>query len=255
MTNNKEIRVNISPTHTAMSTYHLWDKALSLKAKGLLSQMLSLPKEWDYSIKGLVEINKESMDSIGTALRELKDNGYLTVTKITPNKDNNGRYKYIYDVYELPQNKQIQEGEKQPLEIQDLEFPFLRKRKEAKEKEIYICDSCDSYSLFKEDTNIDSAKDNDSANDTVNNSPKDTSTPREKIKKFIPPTVEEVREYCESRNNGIDPEHFVDFYSSKGWMIGKNKMKDWKAAVRTWENKNKEKEREKEMFNYKTQRL
>jgi len=41
--------------------------------------------------------------------------------------------------------------------------------------------------------------------------------------------------YCRERNNGIDPQRFIDFYSAKGWMIGKNKMKDWKAAVRTWE--------------------
>lgn len=52
---------------------------------------------------------------------------------------------------------------------------------------------------------------------------------------FIPPTVEEVQAYCKERNNKVDAQAFVDFYSSKGWMIGKNKMKDWKAAVRTWE--------------------
>lgn len=52
---------------------------------------------------------------------------------------------------------------------------------------------------------------------------------------FTPPTVEEVRAYCQERNNGIDAEAFVSFYESKGWLIGKNKMKDWKAAVRTWE--------------------
>lgn len=53
---------------------------------------------------------------------------------------------------------------------------------------------------------------------------------------FIPPTVEEVRNYCESRNNGIDAEEFVDFYTSKGWIVGKNsKMANWQAAVRTWE--------------------
>ncbi len=60
-----------------------------------------------------------------------------------------------------------------------------------------------------------------------------------KEKRFIPPTVEEVREYCESRNNGIDAEMFVSFYESKGWMIGKNKMKSWKSAVVTWEQKRK----------------
>ena len=56
---------------------------------------------------------------------------------------------------------------------------------------------------------------------------------------FIPPTISEVKEYCEKRKNGISPEQFVNFYQSKGWMIGKNKMKDWKAAVRTWEIQNR----------------
>ena len=55
--------------------------------------------------------------------------------------------------------------------------------------------------------------------------------------KFIPPTLEEVRAYCNERNNNVNPQAFIDFYESKGWMIGKNKMKNWKAAVRTWERK------------------
>ena len=60
----------------------------------------------------------------------------------------------------------------------------------------------------------------------------------EKPKKgFTPPTLDEVRAYCEERNNGIDAERFIDFYASKGWMVGKNKMKDWKACVRTWEKR------------------
>lgn len=52
---------------------------------------------------------------------------------------------------------------------------------------------------------------------------------------FTPPTVEEVAAYCRERQNGVDPEQFVDFYSAKGWKIGNQPMKDWKAAVRTWE--------------------
>lgn len=63
--------------------------------------------------------------------------------------------------------------------------------------------------------------------------------PQEKVKKFIPPTVEEVKNYCDERNNGIDAEAFVAFYDSKGWMIGKNKMKSWKSAVITWEKSRK----------------
>lgn len=53
--------------------------------------------------------------------------------------------------------------------------------------------------------------------------------------KFSPPTLEEVKLYCLERNNRVNPERFIDFYTSKGWMIGKNKMKDWKSAVRNWE--------------------
>ena len=58
---------------------------------------------------------------------------------------------------------------------------------------------------------------------------------KKRSKAFVPPTVEEVRAYCIERGNGVDPETFVDFYASKGWMVGKSKMKDWKAAIRTWE--------------------
>lgn len=53
--------------------------------------------------------------------------------------------------------------------------------------------------------------------------------------RFTPPSVDEVRAYCQERKNQVDPERFVAFYESKGWMIGKNKMKDWKAAILTWE--------------------
>lgn len=54
---------------------------------------------------------------------------------------------------------------------------------------------------------------------------------------FTPPTIEEIREYCVSRNNNVNPEQFYDFYESKGWMVGNARMKDWKAAVRTWERR------------------
>lgn len=65
-----------------------------------------------------------------------------------------------------------------------------------------------------------------------------------KTKRFIPPSVEEVEQYCLERSNNIDAQSFIDFYESKGWMIGKNKMKDWKAAVRTWERSRKQENKE-----------
>ena len=57
---------------------------------------------------------------------------------------------------------------------------------------------------------------------------------------FIPPSVEEIRAYCSIRNNNVDAEMFFDFYQSKGWLVGKVRMKDFKAAIRTWERNNKE---------------
>lgn len=64
---------------------------------------------------------------------------------------------------------------------------------------------------------------------------KDKDMVKDKGKEFSIPTVNEVAAYCQERENKIDPAAFIDFYSSKGWMIGKNKMKDWRAAIRTWE--------------------
>jgi hypothetical protein len=59
--------------------------------------------------------------------------------------------------------------------------------------------------------------------------------------KFKKPTLEEVKQYCEERKNNIDAENFIDFYESNGWKVGNNKMKDWKASIRTWERRNKSK--------------
>ena len=73
----------------------------------------------------------------------------------------------------------------------------------------------------------------DTNTDTITNTNSGADKPPRP--RFIPPTVEEVREYCQARNNCIDPERFVAHYTSNGWMVGKNKMKDWKAAVHSWE--------------------
>ena len=64
-------------------------------------------------------------------------------------------------------------------------------------------------------------------------------------KKFIKPTVEEIRAYCRERKNSVDAENFFNFYESKGWLVGRNKMKDWRASVRTWEKKTQSTQNEK----------
>lgn len=71
-----------------------------------------------------------------------------------------------------------------------------------------------------------------------------------KRKRFTPPTVSDVRAYCAERGNNVDAQRFVDFYTSNGWLVGKNHMKDWKAAVRTWEQRNGKKDDEKPRSTY-----
>ena len=114
-------RINKTKDYTVMSNTHLRDMALSLRAKGLLSVMLSLPEDWDYSINGLAVITDESEGKIKASLDELKENGYLEVTKLMQNDTPSGRIEYVYDVYEMPK----QEGKKQGVEKQGLVFQGL----------------------------------------------------------------------------------------------------------------------------------
>lgn len=97
-----KIRVNNTKGFTVMSNYHFRDKGISLKAKGLLGLMLSLPSNWDYSINGLVAIVKENKAAVQSALKELEEHKYLKRTRV---KDETGRFDYIYDIYEKPYDK------------------------------------------------------------------------------------------------------------------------------------------------------
>ena len=98
-------RVEHNNNYTVLSNYHLRDKNLSLKAKGLLTMMLSLPDEWDYSVSGLVAICKESKTAIQNTLKELEECGYLVRTRI---HDEKGRIDYIYDIFEKAHTPQTE---------------------------------------------------------------------------------------------------------------------------------------------------
>ena len=94
-------RVERNTGYTVMSNHHLRNKELSLKAKGLLSQMLSLPEDWDYTLAGLSYINRESIDAIRTAVWELEKAGYITRRQ---GRDEKGKMTAIeYTIYEQPQ--------------------------------------------------------------------------------------------------------------------------------------------------------
>ena len=96
-------RIERTRDYTVMSNHHLRDKGLSLKSKGLLSMMLSLPEDWNYTTRGLAKICKEGVDAIGGALRELESAGYIVRHQM---RDRQGRISDTeYVIYEQPQPK------------------------------------------------------------------------------------------------------------------------------------------------------
>ena len=210
------VRVNKTHDYTVMSNHHLNNRNLTLKAKGLLSVILSLPDEWQYSVAGLAAISKEKESSINTALKELKDNGYLVVIKKMPNETNSGRIEYEWHFYEQPADQaepEKQEPKKQDLEDLGLEVLGLENQAQL-------------------NTNI--------LNTNIENTNVLNILEKPKKNRFVPPDVAEVQAYCDERGNNIDAQQFVDYYTANGWVQGKagKPVKDWNACSRTWERNN-----------------
>lgn len=118
------MRINKTTDYTVMSNYHFREKGMSLKAKGLLSLMLSLPEDWDFTVKGLANLNKDGVDGVRAALEELKTFGYLRVTR---DRNEKGQVSgTVYDIYEKPtQEKPVLEEPKEEKPI--LEKPIQEK--------------------------------------------------------------------------------------------------------------------------------
>ena len=158
-------RVEKNKGYAVMSNHHLRNHTLSLKAKGLLSQMLSLPEDWDYTLKGLAQINRESIDAIREAVRELEQAGYITRSR---ERDERGCLRgTIYTIYEQPHAEPTPEEPAQALPTLDhptlekpmLDFPTLEnpmqlntkgKNKEKQNTDQSITDSIPFPSGFPE---------------------------------------------------------------------------------------------------------
>ena len=130
-------RVNKNANYTVMSNYHLRSTNLSLKAIGLLSKVLSLPENWDYSISGLTAICKEKETAIKAALDELKHWGYLVVTKLMPNQTESGRIEYVYDFYEYSEKDKpdADQGDDTEDEDGDVSTVSVKKARQGAEKQ------------------------------------------------------------------------------------------------------------------------
>lgn len=126
-------RIDKTRDYTVMSNHHLRNKALSLKSKGLLSMMLSLPEDWNYTTRGLSKICKEGTDSIGSALKELEQAGYIVRNRL---RDSKGKITDVeYFIYETPHNRGPDTSDKSPpytvdpdTENPDMDNPGLENR-------------------------------------------------------------------------------------------------------------------------------
>lgn len=125
-------------------------------------------------------------------------------------------------------------------------YEFLTSDPTNKNRLITIC-NWDSYQAEKDEANKQINKQLTSNQQAANkqlttnkndkNNKNDNKSKVNKSTRFSPPTIDEIKDYCVKRNNSVDANNFFDFYESNGWLVGKNKMKDWKASVRTWENR------------------
>lgn len=229
-----KIRVNRNKNYVTMSNFHLKEKEMSLKAKGLLSVMLSLPDDWNYSIQGLVAICKENETSIKSTLEELKNFGYLVVTKLLPNETSNGRIEYVYDIYEKPISKK-QEGEKQGVENLGVEFLGVENQgqlnninnKELIIKELNNNNNNNNLLLLNRIHKLESE-----LNKYINNNK---------------PTLEEIKEYAQFIKSEVDYEYFFNYYEANKWLDKNGEpIENWKLAFLSWEKNEKEKKKKSE---------
>lgn len=188
-----------------------YDNKLSANAKLLYGEITALCNKKGFcwaTNKYFAELYGVTDRSIKTWINQLVSNAYVKVD------------------YRYRENTEAIESRCISIQINGKKFPNLGK----------------NISWGKEENFLKGGEENFLQNNTsINNTFNNRDDENENKKRFTPPTIDEVIKYCKDRKNKIDAEHFVDYYKSIGWMVGKNKMKDWKAAVRTWERNDKSK--------------
>ena len=197
------IRKQAKSRFTAVDNEPVWSDSLSLKAKGMLLVLLSLPDNWQFNQKGLQQFMSDREASIKTSLDELEYNGYLSRWR---ERDEDGTMgESVWVVRETPNL------ENPELDSSVLENPRLLNTKGTNTKELkteitYIGQTGDSAGKPKSG--------------------------------FSKPTVDEVTQYISEHGYDVNPFAFVAHYEANGWKVGRNPMKDWRAAVRTWHHRN-----------------
>lgn len=208
--NNKKIK-QIDAMPDADTILVIWFKLLCLAGSINESGLIILTKDLAYTDEMLATEFRKPINTVRLALKTFESFGMIELI------DN------IYYISNWEKYQNIEGLEK------IREQTRLRVAKHREKQKLLSCNVTVTQGNAT-DKERDKERDKDIERDKKNNS-------ANKSHRFIPPTLEEVTDYCQERNKGVDPQRWYDFYTAKGWMIGKNKMEDWKAAVRTWESK------------------
>ena len=209
------IRDSHEDNFTVLNNAAIEDKNISAESFRLLVFMLSCADSWQFSLKGLAVRLNITERTLSTRIAELRRAGYI---KTIWHTNKNGQFEACeWEVYEVPISTASQEnrnavkpqrGKTATRSDRNAETP--QRGKPATTKQIPIETNTNNKQILKE-----------------------TNTKGARV--FVKPTLEEITAYCQERGNKVDPQTFLDHYDSNGWRVGKNPMKDWRAAVRTWE--------------------
>lgn len=223
MGNTSFIREKKERDYTVINNTVLKDERLSWKAKGVFCYLLSLPEDWVIYQSELLKHSTDGRESLRNAINELEEYGYLIIDK---KRDEKGHFTAIYKIIENP-NEKTESGKTES------ENPTRENRHGKTESENPTLLNTNKQNTNKQNTN------------ELNTNEK------EKSKRFTIPTLEEIQNYCNERQNKINPEYFLDYYTARDWKFNNGgKMKDWKATIRNWERleKNREQQNKKSVF-------
>lgn len=201
--------------YTKIQNSIIQDTRLSYGATGLLCYMLSKPKDWKFNVQHLSAQKKDKRFSTRQLLKELESLGLVAKKRIT---DQQGRVKEWNFQLNPESNFRILDT------IPESNFQIVDNQPQT---------SKSPESNFPEVGNSTSGK-----SDTSNKR-EEVTKEKKHIKMNIPPTIEQVQEYAREVFPELDCQHFIDYYTARGWMMGKHKMKDWQACVRTWKSNKK----------------
>lgn len=212
--------------YTVISNDVIRDERLSGDAFKMLAFMLSCDDAFEFSEKGLESILGWGRKRVRNAVDVLRQSGYLTIERL---KGSHGYFgSYDWQISEVPKRDIPSESTKRDIPS---EVPQNRSSVKVQQRN----------NKYKEITNISISNSYMSEVPQKGHSAKGHS---EKEKRFQKPTIEEVKAYCEERQNGIDPQRFIDYYESNGWRVGKTSMKDWQATIRNWERNDRKRKSE-----------